>query len=72
MGITKDVLEVIGNNNGITVQGIAEKTQYRKTMIRALLWRMSGDGRVVRSKVKNDAAKGPQSVFAYTLGEDYA
>lgn len=68
MGITRDILEQIKHGNGVTVLDIAQNTQYTRAKIRAALWRMAGSGRVTREKVKTHAAKGPQSVYAYTIG----
>jgi predicted transcriptional regulator len=69
MGATHEILDAIKQGNGTTAVDIAEKTQLPVRMIQGVLWRLSTKGRVVRQKMNSRASKGPQSVYAYTIGE---
>jgi predicted transcriptional regulator len=68
MGATHEILDAIKHGSNTTAVDIAEKTQLPVRMVQGVLWRLSTKGRVVRQKMNSHASKGPQSVYAYSIG----
>jgi hypothetical protein len=68
MGATHEILDAIKQGNGTTAVDIAQTTQLPVRMVQGVLWRLSIKGRVIRQKMNSRASKGPQSVYAYTIG----
>jgi predicted transcriptional regulator len=68
MGATHQILDAIKQANNVTAVDIAKTTQLPVRMVQGVLWRLSTKGRVIRQKMNSHASKGPQSVYAYTIG----
>lgn len=71
MSITQSILAIIEQRPGLTAEIIQEELGIRNATCKAALWRLWRDNRISRFKTHLAASKGPQSVYAYYIGEGH-